>query len=132
MSDSSSPKKDGLEDGSSAVSEKIHRIPSADVDNALHFLQDGKSMEAAGVDDKRLVRKVDWRIVPIMFACYTMQFVDKVNINVRQDSNIAMPAVFLWLIYVVRRCHGLAAGPQAQGSAVLLGCHRLLLRLPRC
>lgn len=38
---------------------------------------------SAAVDgqDSRLLRKVDWRIVPIMFACYFLQFLDKVLIN---------------------------------------------------
>ena len=31
--------------------------------------------------DSKLLRKVDWRIVPIMFACYFLQFLDKVLIN---------------------------------------------------
>jgi MFS family permease len=29
----------------------------------------------------RVLRKVDWRVVPIMFACYFLQFLDKVVIN---------------------------------------------------
>ncbi|RPA93284.1 MFS general substrate transporter [Choiromyces venosus 120613-1] len=33
------------------------------------------------IGEKSLIRKIDWRIVPIMFACYTMQFIDKVLIN---------------------------------------------------
>ena len=31
--------------------------------------------------DSTLLRKIDWRIVPILFACYTLQFLDKVLIN---------------------------------------------------
>lgn len=30
-----------------------------------------------------LRRRVDWWIVPICFACYTMQFIDKALLNVR-------------------------------------------------
>ena len=33
-------------------------------------------------DLKALRRKVDWRLVPLAFLCYTMQFIDKVLINV--------------------------------------------------
>jgi hypothetical protein len=29
------------------------------------------------VDEKALVRKIDWMIVPIMFACYFLQYLDK-------------------------------------------------------
>ncbi|CAI6097538.1 unnamed protein product [Clonostachys chloroleuca] len=60
--------------------------------------------DAGTVDITALRRKVDWHIVPLMFACYLMQFLDKVILNyaavmgLRQDldlqgndfSNIAM------------------------------------------
>lgn len=58
-------------------------------DDALAFIQQQRALhgnlqssDEDEIDEKKLMRKVDWRIVPIMFACYTMQFVDKVNINV--------------------------------------------------
>lgn len=42
--------------------------------------------EAAGpvfdINEKALVRRIDYRIVPLMFFCYLMQFLDKVLINV--------------------------------------------------
>lgn len=37
---------------------------------------------AAGVDINALRRKIDWHILPLMFLCYTMQFLDKVTLNV--------------------------------------------------
>lgn len=56
-----------------------------DPDQAYNFLTSAhaSSDETAQVDLKRLRRKVDWYIVPIMFLCYTMQFIDKVSLNVR-------------------------------------------------
>ena len=54
-------------------------------DQAYQYLErvgaghDGSA--AAGLAALR--RKVDWNIVPIMFCCYTMQFIDKVLLNVR-------------------------------------------------
>ncbi|KAK6534161.1 hypothetical protein TWF281_005496 [Arthrobotrys megalospora] len=52
-------------------------------DAALDFIRRQRALrdDAAPIDKKQLMRKIDYRIVPIMFACYTMQFVDKVNIN---------------------------------------------------
>lgn len=42
--------------------------------------------EAAGfvfeINEKALVRRIDYRVVPLMFFCYLMQFLDKVLINV--------------------------------------------------
>ncbi|GAO16713.1 hypothetical protein UVI_02002590 [Ustilaginoidea virens] len=46
------------------------------------FLNDHR--DAAGVDAvdlNALRRRIDWHIVPLMFLCYTMQFLDKVILN---------------------------------------------------
>lgn len=55
-----------------------------DPDRAYDFLTSALASQdaAAQIDLKRLRRKVDWYIVPIMFLCYTMQFIDKVSLNV--------------------------------------------------
>jgi hypothetical protein len=49
-------------------------------DRALEFLQRNEESEVGTVvvvDEKALVRKIDWMIVPIMFACYFLQYLDK-------------------------------------------------------
>jgi hypothetical protein len=55
-----------------------------DPDQAYLFLK--KIGAAHGQGDqlnlKNLRRKIDWRIVPMLFCCYTMQFIDKVLLNV--------------------------------------------------
>lgn len=70
----------------------VSQSKHAGMDSALAYIQNAGSNgdEATGASDKSLLRKIDWRIVPIMFACYTMQFVDKVLINVS-------PFLFLFL-----------------------------------
>ncbi|PWW80903.1 MFS general substrate transporter [Tuber magnatum] len=69
-----------VSDGSSGGSIPSELGNDSSVDIALTYV---KNVGARGghVDEKRLVRKIDWRIVPIMFACYIMQFIDKVLIN---------------------------------------------------
>ncbi|KAK2864982.1 hypothetical protein FQN49_004032 [Arthroderma sp. PD_2] len=56
-----------------------------DLDQAYQFLQkygeQGESEEASAVDLKKIRWKVDLYIIPIMFVCYTMQFIDKVSLN---------------------------------------------------
>ncbi|KAL9036728.1 MAG: hypothetical protein Q9214_006008 [Letrouitia sp. 1 TL-2023] len=54
-----------------------------DLDQAYWYIHGSAhhGMENAAVDIKALRRKIDWWIVPIMFACYTMQFIDKVSLN---------------------------------------------------
>ena len=52
--------------------------PSKNGDEALKFL---KSAHDVGVltpeDERRLVRKIDWMIMPLMWCCYCLQYLDK-------------------------------------------------------
>jgi len=54
------------------------------VDDAWTFLNMPRNAgaDASAVDIQALRRKVDWHIVPLMFGCYTIQFLDKVVLNV--------------------------------------------------
>lgn len=56
------------------------------VDDAWKYLEnhsgDGPRGHASSAHLKAIRRKIDWRIVLFMFLCYTMQFIDKVLINV--------------------------------------------------
>lgn len=56
----------------------------SDPDQAYDFLKSAIASQdaVAQVDLKKLRRKVDWYIVPVMFLCYTVQFIDKVSLNV--------------------------------------------------
>ncbi|KND90632.1 Thiamine pathway transporter THI73 [Tolypocladium ophioglossoides CBS 100239] len=52
------------------------------VDAAWIFLNDHRDAEGvSAIDINALRRKIDWHIVPLMFCCYTMQFLDKVILN---------------------------------------------------
>ncbi|KAH7310460.1 major facilitator superfamily domain-containing protein [Stachybotrys elegans] len=63
------------------------------VDDAWEFL-DRHRDAALNVDMRLLRRRIDWRLVPLMFLCYTMQFLDKVILNysnvmgIQQDLNL--------------------------------------------
>jgi hypothetical protein len=49
-----------------------------DADEALTFLRYNETGdEQSLVDEKALVKKIDWMIVPLMFACYFLQYMDK-------------------------------------------------------
>ncbi|KAK5079276.1 hypothetical protein LTR64_002301 [Lithohypha guttulata] len=64
-------------------SDLSQRLNLSEPDQAYNFLVHVNAADdaAAQVDLKRLRRKIDWYIVPIMFLCYTMQFIDKVSLN---------------------------------------------------
>ncbi|RAO73874.1 uncharacterized protein BHQ10_009886 [Talaromyces amestolkiae] len=60
------------------------QLPSEKQDEALRYLENHNGIGAAEVDAvdlKALRTKVDWHIVPLMFLCYFLQFIDKVIIN---------------------------------------------------
>lgn len=40
------------------------------------------ALENITMDDKKLLRKVDWHLLPIMFLTYFLQMLDKLSINV--------------------------------------------------
>lgn len=68
---------------SSSIDVGVKQHP-VDPDLAYTFLKSIQaSNDAVGqVDLKKLRRKIDWYIVSTMFLCYTMQFIDKVSLNV--------------------------------------------------
>ncbi|KAM7191968.1 allantoate permease [Naviculisporaceae sp. PSN 640] len=66
-----------------------------EVDNAWDFLDHHRDANVKEpIDLEKLRRKIDWRIIPLMFAAYTMQFLDKIILNyagvmtIRQDLNL--------------------------------------------
>lgn len=60
------------------------RTTDREFDRAHQYILDSSVTEAdySAIDLSVVRSKIDWRIVPIMFCCYTMQFVDKVLLNV--------------------------------------------------
>lgn len=60
------------------------RTTNREFDRARQYILDSSVTEAnsSAVDLSVVRSKIDWRIVPMMFCCYTMQFVDKVLLNV--------------------------------------------------
>ena len=61
-----------------------HRRPIVnieEVDAALIYLKNEGTAVMTAIDEKKLVRKIDWMIVPLMWCCYTLQYLDKTLIN---------------------------------------------------
>jgi hypothetical protein len=53
-----------------------------DADKALDFLRSEAEIgETDLIDEKQLIRKIDFMIVPIMFGCYCLQYLDKSLLN---------------------------------------------------
>jgi len=62
----------------------IHpRASSSSLDKAAVYLYNhAQSPDGGSVNPKELLWKIDWKIIPLAGACYTMQFLDKANLNV--------------------------------------------------
>lgn len=86
--DSSPSPHPDVEIGSVAFVEKT----SKDGDEALRFLKNQHDVaELTPEDEKRLVRKIDWMIMPLMWSCYCVQYLDKTlgepkNSTVREST----------------------------------------------
>ncbi|KAL5351503.1 hypothetical protein ACLOAV_003362 [Pseudogymnoascus australis] len=60
----------------------IESIDRRDLDRAFVYLAgQNQSHLDDNVDLKALRRKIDWHIIPVMAACYGLQFLDKILIN---------------------------------------------------
>lgn len=83
-----SDSKENVEAHSVQDDDKIKAaVAKGDGDEALKFL--AAEATNAGelsdvVDEKALVRKIDWMIIPLMWCCYCLQYLDKTLSTTRQ------------------------------------------------
>ncbi|CAK1363488.1 unnamed protein product [Cercospora beticola] len=108
-----------------------------DGDAALDFLrQEADVRPMAAEDEKRLVRKIDWMIMPIMWVCYCLQYLDKTLINYAnvmglqddtemskdQFSNLALIFYVSYLAFEFPHAYGMQKLPTAKylGAMVFL------------
>ncbi|KAJ9637381.1 hypothetical protein H2204_004805 [Knufia peltigerae] len=77
--------KDDIELENSAVTSvqvDEKSIDYRDVDAALSFLRaNADTGQSVDIDENKLMRKVDWMMMPLMFACYYLQYTDKTLLN---------------------------------------------------
>jgi hypothetical protein len=57
---------------------KFSPAASTEADAALGFLASEGTAAFTEIDEKKLVRKIDWMIVPLMWAIYFLQYQDKI------------------------------------------------------
>lgn len=65
------------------MGEKQATVETVDRDDAVVYLE-GHHVDA-NVDLTALRRKIDRRLLPYMFCCYVLQFLDKVMLNVSES-----------------------------------------------
>lgn len=98
---------------------------SGRVDTAWKYLDAhrdvGDNSDSEPIDLAALRRKIDWHIVPLMFLCYTLQFLDKVILNVRGCPSPTLTdtprsAANIYYPSTVCSCHGHPEGPEPGGQ----------------
>lgn len=70
-----------------------------EVDAALEYLNHEGTTVMTAIDETKLVRKIDWMIVPLMWACYMLQYLDKTLSPFPSISNV--PFLYVMTCY----CH---------------------------
>jgi hypothetical protein len=78
MGPDSSEKHTQPVDGNLDIETKNEMIATGKADAALEFLRTEDIADITEVDEKALVRKIDWMIMPLMWAAYNLQYLDKV------------------------------------------------------
>lgn len=61
---------------SESLPEKRAALGHADADAALRFVGNDVP-EMTSNDEKRLIRKIDFFLIPLLFGCYFFQYLDK-------------------------------------------------------
>ena len=70
-----------------------------DLDQAYVFLSEHNNNGDENINLKALRRKIDWRIIPLMFLCYVMQFVDKYGFPISNCIRL-LTWIGSWSMYV--------------------------------
>ncbi len=61
--------------------DEISPVSSNQLDDNYELYKDGKDIEADPAELKRVLRKIDLRIIPVLFVTYLLQYLDKNSIN---------------------------------------------------
>ena len=76
------PENEVVYRANSKTEDSISKPTFKDADKALDFLRtEAEAGETDLIDEAQLVRKIDLMIVPIMFGCYCLQYLDKSLLN---------------------------------------------------
>ncbi|KAK7750344.1 hypothetical protein SLS62_007752 [Diatrype stigma] len=66
---------------SSAEEKLVVEGSERDLDDTYEVFREGEGLEFNEQDEKKVLRKIDYRVVPILFVTYLLQYLDKNSIN---------------------------------------------------
>jgi hypothetical protein len=61
--------------------DEILPAAASHLDDNYELYKNGKDLEYDPVEEKRVLRKIDYRVIPILFITYMLQYLDKNSIN---------------------------------------------------
>lgn len=134
----SSIKEKDIETSASPAESDIQAGEVKDVKNAdvaLSFLRhEGNVAEMTAEDERKLIRKIDWMVMPLMWACYCLQYLDKTLINYAnvmglesdtgmskdQFNNLALIFYVSYLAFEFPHAYGMQCLPTAKYLGVMV------------
>ncbi|KAJ5120463.1 MFS general substrate transporter [Penicillium bovifimosum] len=119
------------------VHEAITPEKVKDSDEALNFLRKQEvGDESQYVDEKALLRKIDWMVMPLMFCCYLLEYLDKsllnyasvmgllddANISTNHFANLSLLFYVAFLAFELPHAYLMQRFPAAKYLGVMVMC----------
>lgn len=126
--------------GSEVKIGEVKNVSNADA--ASDFLRhESGAGEMTAEDEKKLVRKIDWMIMPLMWLCYWAQYLDKTLINyaavmglyddadiTKADfSNLAWIFYLSYLVFEFPHGYGMQRYPTAKYLGIMVTCWGIIV-----
>lgn len=124
-----------------AVIDPKPQVATRDGDEALNFLQNQDVVDDLTPEEEgKLVRKIDWMIMPLMWNCYMLQYLDKTlvnyaavmglyddaNINTDRFSNLALFFYVSYLLLEFPHGYGMQRLPTAKYLGTMISLWGLI------
>jgi hypothetical protein len=110
--------------------EENTNIPG-DGDAALAFLRREEIVEFTPEQERKLVRKIDWMIVPLMWSCYFLQYLDKTLSKYSLSiltSGLELCRCYLLVLVMTRIQQLQLESPVTKEHSYILNCSQLCRR----
>lgn len=70
-----------VQEQSSDLKDHISPVSATHLDDSYETYKNGRDIQADPAEIKRVLRKIDVRVIPILFFTYMLQYLDKNSIN---------------------------------------------------
>lgn len=74
---SSAPAAEAGTTGSASVDHGVESSSDESLDDSYQVFKATEDLQVDPAEAKRVVRKIDWRVVPVLFITYMLQYLDK-------------------------------------------------------